>query len=176
MHDRRLTGIDADNPSFDANARVEKLLSQASLEQLVDEQVELLQTIRELDSEKQSLVYNHHHELISASETIKQLQGRAVQLDSSLERLKQSFERIQQLDAGLRLPAAPTTTNGKGNDDWPSLKKKRQALGAIVDLPRSLEALPPADRPTLWGQWEPVLAKWDEAGVRVHLFADHPGA
>lgn len=26
--------------------------------------------IRELDSERQSLVYNHHHELIAASDTI----------------------------------------------------------------------------------------------------------
>lgn len=29
--------------------------------------------IRELDGERQSLVYNHHHELIEASDTIKKV-------------------------------------------------------------------------------------------------------
>jgi hypothetical protein len=29
--------------------------------------------IRELDGERQSLVYNHHHELIDASDTIKKV-------------------------------------------------------------------------------------------------------
>lgn len=31
--------------------------------------------IRELDSERQSLVYNHHHELIAASDTISAVCG-----------------------------------------------------------------------------------------------------
>ena len=30
----------------------------------------MLSEIRQLDSERQSLVYNHHHELIAASDTI----------------------------------------------------------------------------------------------------------
>lgn len=32
--------------------------------------IHLYTEIRELDSERQSLVYNHHHELVAASDTI----------------------------------------------------------------------------------------------------------
>lgn len=36
---------------------------------------ETLTEIKELDSERQALVYNHHHELIDASDTIKKVQS-----------------------------------------------------------------------------------------------------
>lgn len=38
--------------------------------------------IRQLDSERQSLVYNHHHELIAASDTISAVE-QALRLSSS---------------------------------------------------------------------------------------------
>ncbi len=41
---------------------------QTQLENLLH--VSRMVEIRELDSERQSLVYNHHHELIAASDTI----------------------------------------------------------------------------------------------------------
>jgi hypothetical protein len=36
----------------------------------MDESLKRCPEIRQLDSERQSLVYNHHHELIAASDTI----------------------------------------------------------------------------------------------------------
>lgn len=39
--------------------------------------------IRELDSERQSLVYNHHHELLAASDTIAAVRATVVNLLSS---------------------------------------------------------------------------------------------
>jgi hypothetical protein len=76
--------------------------------------------IRELDGERQSLVYNHHHELIAASDTIRavgpvltsaegegriftrthlftQMKSRAESLDADLERLKVAFSEISRL-------------------------------------------------------------------------------
>ncbi len=78
-----------DSGSFDARAYYEKLSNQ-SLADLLKRENELLTgsfyqrtilldlshfilEIRELDSERQSLVYNHHHELIEASDTIKKV-------------------------------------------------------------------------------------------------------
>jgi len=37
----------------------------------VDLMVSIIPEIRQLEGEKQSLVYNHHHELIAASDTIR---------------------------------------------------------------------------------------------------------
>jgi len=39
--------------------------------------------IRQLDSERQSLVYNHHHELIAASDTISAV-GQAILFSSGI--------------------------------------------------------------------------------------------
>jgi len=76
----------ADSTAFDPKSYYEQLITTSSLPSLLKRENELLTgnvtfhqrkaelelcpEIRELDSERQSLVYNHHHELIAASETI----------------------------------------------------------------------------------------------------------
>lgn len=62
--------LDSDSDGFDAQFTFQSLLQENSLSQLLKHESNLLTEIRELDGEKQSLVYNHHHELVSASETI----------------------------------------------------------------------------------------------------------
>jgi len=76
-----------DSPAFNAKAYYEQLITTSSLPVLLKRENDLLtgkhtrspiptkylrfsSEIRELDSERQSLVYNHHHELIAASDTI----------------------------------------------------------------------------------------------------------
>ena len=59
-----------DSSAFDAKAYYEQLITTASLPSLLKRENDLLSEVRELDSERQSLVYNHHHELIAASDTI----------------------------------------------------------------------------------------------------------
>jgi vacuolar protein sorting-associated protein 51 len=51
---------------------------------------EPLTEIRELDGERQSLVYNHHHELIAASDTIAAV---LMSYTLFLRRLKQESQR-----------------------------------------------------------------------------------
>ena len=53
-------------PKFD----LQSLLRSNSLSVLLGKESELIVQIRELDGERQSLVYNHHHELVAASDTI----------------------------------------------------------------------------------------------------------
>ncbi|POY70385.1 hypothetical protein BMF94_6666 [Rhodotorula taiwanensis] len=105
--------LDIDSPAaFDADAYFNSLVSTASLPDLLRRENDLLNEIRELDGERQSLVYNHHHELIDASDTIRKMKSRAESLDQSLESLKSSFESIAQLSGSLatlstRPPGAP---------------------------------------------------------------------
>jgi hypothetical protein len=78
-----------------------------------------LSEIRELDSERQSLVYNHHHELIAASDTIaivrhtvmhmspmltpSQMKTRAENLDVDLDLLRVAFSEISRLSAEVAM-------------------------------------------------------------------------
>ncbi|KAK4057647.1 hypothetical protein OIO90_001295 [Microbotryomycetes sp. JL221] len=102
--------LDIDNPTtFVPEAYFHQLSQNASLTELLGREEELItgecSQIRELDGERQSIVYNHHHELIEASDTIRKMKSRAEALDTSLDSLKSSLESISQLSAAL----APTS-------------------------------------------------------------------
>lgn len=76
----------SDSPAFDAKTYYDQLITTSSLPVLLKRENELLsgglplayggemlrlrEEIRQLDNERQSLVYGHHHELIAASDTI----------------------------------------------------------------------------------------------------------
>jgi len=62
-----------DSPAFDAKQVFDHLYTSASLVELLKQENKTLNDIKELDSERQALVYNHHHELIDASDTIKKV-------------------------------------------------------------------------------------------------------
>lgn len=61
--------------AFDVDAAFRSRLQTKTLAQLLREESVLLTEIRELDGERQSLVYNHHHELVFASETMRRVSG-----------------------------------------------------------------------------------------------------
>ncbi|KAI0090151.1 Vps51/Vps67-domain-containing protein [Irpex rosettiformis] len=91
--------MDLDSAAFDAKAYYEQLITTSSLPTLLKKENELLTEIRELDSERQSLVYNHHHELIAASDTIAAMKARAENLDADMDLLKAAFSEISRLSA-----------------------------------------------------------------------------
>ncbi|KAI0775315.1 Vps51/Vps67-domain-containing protein [Trametes elegans] len=113
--------MDFDSPAFNARAYYEQLITTSSLPTLLKTENDLLTEIRELDSERQSLVYNHHHELIAASDTIAAMKSRAENLDADLDLLRAAFSEISRLSAKItvehpsqaedRTLAPPSTTS-----------------------------------------------------------------
>ncbi|KAJ1300065.1 hypothetical protein OPQ81_002547 [Rhizoctonia solani] len=91
--------MDLDSPNFDAKAYYEHLITTATLPELLKKENELVQEIKQLDGERQSLVYNHHHELIAASDTIHAMKTRAESLDADLDKLMTAFSEISRLSA-----------------------------------------------------------------------------
>ncbi|KAF9267905.1 hypothetical protein L218DRAFT_807273, partial [Marasmius fiardii PR-910] len=89
--------MNLDSPAFDAKAYYEQLITTSSLPFLLKRENEISSEIRELESERQSLVYNHHHELIAASDTIAAMKTRAESLDNDLDLLKAAFSEISRL-------------------------------------------------------------------------------
>ncbi|KAI0034341.1 Vps51/Vps67-domain-containing protein, partial [Vararia minispora EC-137] len=96
---RPVDPMDLDSPAFDARAYYEQLITTSSLTALLKKENELLTDMRQLDSERQSLVYNHHHELIAATDTISAMKARAESLDADLDLLKVAFSEISRLSA-----------------------------------------------------------------------------
>ncbi|KAJ7455318.1 Vps51/Vps67-domain-containing protein [Mycena galericulata] len=95
--------MNLDSPAFDAKTYYEQLITTSSLPALLKRENELLIEIRELDSERQSLVYNHHHELIAASDTIAAMKTRAESLDTDLDLLRIAFSEISRLSTEVAI-------------------------------------------------------------------------
>ncbi|KAH9930031.1 Vps51/Vps67-domain-containing protein [Fomitopsis serialis] len=93
--------MDLDSSAFDAKAYYGQLITTSSLPSLLKRENELLSEMRELDSERQSLVYNHHHELIAASDTIAAMKSRADHLDADLDLLRAAFSEISRLSTEI---------------------------------------------------------------------------
>ncbi|KAF5337927.1 hypothetical protein D9758_013102 [Tetrapyrgos nigripes] len=102
--------MNLDSPAFDAKAYYEQLITTSSLPTLLKRENEILSEIRELDSERQSLVYNHHHELIAASDTIAAMKTRAESLDADLDRLKEAFSEISRLANEVAIEESTTSS------------------------------------------------------------------
>ncbi|KAG6841446.1 hypothetical protein C0991_011116 [Blastosporella zonata] len=98
--------MNLDSTAFDARAYYEQLITTSSLPSLLKRENELLTEIRELDSERQSLVYNHHHELIAASDTIAAMKTRAESLDADLDLLKVAFSEISRISSEVAIEAS----------------------------------------------------------------------
>ncbi|THH13699.1 hypothetical protein EUX98_g2737 [Antrodiella citrinella] len=79
---------------------------------LLKRENDLMTEIRQLDSERQSLVYNHHHELIAASDTIAAVKNRAEQLDADMDRLRNAFSEISRLSAELAVEHSHESSQG----------------------------------------------------------------
>ncbi|BGP12394.1 hypothetical protein JCM10213_002001 [Rhodosporidiobolus nylandii] len=142
--------LDIDSPtSFNPEAYFQSLTNTASLPELLRKENELLNEIRELDGERQSLVYNHHHELIDASDTIRKMKSRAEALDTSLDALKSSFQSISQLSASLAPTTASASSRSTSTSAQPALTAspasaappetptRRRALSTLTERPSS---------------------------------------
>ncbi|KAF8920373.1 Vps51/Vps67-domain-containing protein [Mucidula mucida] len=100
--------MNMDSPAFDAKAYYEQLITTSNLPALLKQENELVSEIRELDSERQALVYNHHHELIAASDTIAAVKTRAESLDADLDLLKAAFSEISRLAEEVTMDNRPS--------------------------------------------------------------------
>lgn len=67
---------DLDSPKFDPARHAERLMASETVADLLKTTNRLNRQARELDGERQGLVYNHHHELVEASGTIGKVRSR----------------------------------------------------------------------------------------------------
>ncbi|CAO1635013.1 unnamed protein product [Sympodiomycopsis kandeliae] len=166
-----------------------------SVSALLKAQSDLLTEIRELDGDRQSLVYNHHTDLVEASEMIRKMKAHSDSLAPTLGDLSSSFESIAKLSDQLKTslqpafspPLAPQPENAAGQ--YPNTVTKsdlnvQRDLIPIVTLPQRLRDIialgwdtETGERSTsaeeqglpaaeaLWGRHESILSSWAKAEV-----------
>ncbi|KAF8339587.1 Vps51/Vps67-domain-containing protein, partial [Cantharellus anzutake] len=95
--------LDIDSPAFDAQGYYTQLVAVSSLPTLLKRSNDLAEEIRQLETDRQALVYNHHHELVAASDTIRAMKSRAENVDLELDKLRDAFSEISRIGAKLAI-------------------------------------------------------------------------
>jgi len=93
--------LDIDSPAFDARGYYSQLVAVSSLPALLKRNNDLAEEVRQLETDRQALVYHHHHDLVDASDTIRAMKSRAENVDSELDKLKDAFSEISRIGAKL---------------------------------------------------------------------------
>jgi hypothetical protein len=114
-----------DSSKFGAQAYLTELLQTQHIEDLLEKDVQLVQEIRNLDSDMQMLVYENYSKFISATETIRRMKVNVEDMDGDMTSIDFS---IKQLDSG-------------SSDLDDSLAHKRSKVEKLVRVHRLLERL-----------------------------------
>ena len=85
---------DINSPDFDADLYVSRLVSQASLSQLMAQEGEVVKQIQGLDSDMQTLVYENYNKFIAATETIRKMRVDFKSMENEMEQLAASMTSI----------------------------------------------------------------------------------
>nr|XP_031859530.1 uncharacterized protein CI109_004992 [Kwoniella shandongensis]KAA5526602.1 hypothetical protein CI109_004992 [Kwoniella shandongensis] len=124
--------LDIDSTGFSASAYYDNLISKESLSGLMKTASTLSADIGHLEGSKHSLVYNHHHQLFAAGDTISHLNSRTPQLLSIVTNLQQSFSSISGLVDSVALPEPSSATLVSNDDQSASVDMKVERLRLMV--------------------------------------------
>ncbi|XP_014554978.1 hypothetical protein COCVIDRAFT_103623 [Bipolaris victoriae FI3] len=178
--DETLTELDASD--FNAEAYVENLLAREGLKGVLKVEADLISQIRNLDSDRKSLVYDNYSKLLSATSTIRRMRGNMDPLAPTTHTLGPAISHIAEtaaaLSSSLHESHQPKQEglgiSMRGEQDTAEADKKRrqkETVKWVLDTPRRLQILVDQEREEEaekeWEEVSAILDKWKGvAGVQ----------
>ena len=117
--------LDINNANFDPELFVNRLISEASLSQLMAQEGEIVRQIQGLDSDMQTLVYENYNKFIAATETIRKMRVDFRSMEEEMDQLASSMTSI-------------TTFSSNISD---KLRKRRQEVARLSSTNSTLQKL-----------------------------------
>ncbi|KAK4124641.1 hypothetical protein N657DRAFT_572281 [Parathielavia appendiculata] len=165
-----------DSPDFDAQSYIARLLSTASLADLLRTYTRVLSEMRALDAEKKALVYDNYSKLIAATETIRRMRATTTEGeggDGGLEGVVEGIYKMAvELREGLRVVVKPPFTGEVvecGDDVKRKRERTRELAREVVKVPGRVRRLMEEGREEeARREWEVprrLLVRWKELGV-----------
>merc|ERR1719412_1504624 len=99
--------LDINNANFDPELFVNRLISEASLAQLMAQEGEIVRQIQGLDSDMQTLVYENYNKFIAATETIRKMRVDFRAMEAEMEELAASMTSITASSAVVSKKLGP---------------------------------------------------------------------
>ncbi|KAF2849328.1 hypothetical protein T440DRAFT_399573 [Plenodomus tracheiphilus IPT5] len=173
--DETLTELDTSN--FNAEAYVESLLAKEGLKGVLKVEADLVSQIRNLDSDRKSLVYDNYSKLLSATSTIRRMRGNMDPLAPTTHTLGPAISHIAETASSLsssrqnvqRKPdglGIDIRVDGDSTEKQEVTKKRKEqeTVRWVLDTPRRLrEMLDQEQDEEAERDWEEVsriLDKW----------------
>ena len=187
LEEESLTELD--NPGFDAEAFVQNILSSNGLPGVLRVEADLVSQIRNLDSDRKSLVYDNYSKLLAATSTIRRMLGNMDPLTPTTNTLAPAISHIAETAAGLSAavgtaPARPglaglginvqgDAADGEAKADVEKRERRareRETVRWVLDTPRRLRRLLDEERV------EEARKDWDEISATLEKWTTVAGA
>lgn len=88
------TPYDINSKHFNCDMYVQKTIKESSLKQLLEHESELVSEIQSLDSDCQTLVYDHYDKFIAAADIVRKMKEGSVSMEAQITRLQENMSRI----------------------------------------------------------------------------------
>lgn len=119
---------DINGPSFEPEVYLNRLIKERSLTELMDKESEMVQHIKSLDSDMQTLVYENYNKFISATDTIRTM--------------KNDFKKMEdEMDDLATNMAAITEFSGRISDTLQDRRQQITKLSGVHTLLKKLQFL-----------------------------------
>ncbi|KAJ4290883.1 hypothetical protein N0V90_010079 [Kalmusia sp. IMI 367209] len=178
--DETLAELDA--TSFNADAYVNNLLAKEGLKGVLRVEADLVSQIRNLDSDRKSLVYDNYSKLLSATSTIRRMRGNMDPLAPTTHTLGPAIAHIAETAASLSssMQALPAKPQGLGIDiqvddednsreEASTKQKQKDTVRWVLDTPRRLQEMIDQE------QDEEAEKEWDEISKILDKWGSVPG-
>ncbi|KAL3313086.1 Vacuolar protein sorting-associated protein 51 [Cichlidogyrus casuarinus] len=126
---------DIDGPRFNAKAYIDKLLNEKDLSDLLAKETEIVEQIRSLDSEMQTLVYDNYNRFICATDTIKMMKTDFTTVETEMNSLASKISDVKTTANDLK---SLLIENREELKNLAATQDSLVKLQYLFDLPKTL--------------------------------------
>ncbi|KHJ34591.1 putative vps51 vps67 protein [Erysiphe necator] len=162
-----------DQPDFDIEAFVKRVLEEQTLVELLATYNSLLLEIRALDSEQKALVYDNYSKLITATETIARMRecvesGEEPTMTGALSLVNNIFSKAEVLKKNIDKVSGALYDKQKTEGEMKKIKARNVAR-RVLDTPEKVRRLVKEgnheEARKIWEEVKVLLLKWKDRGV-----------
>jgi len=157
--------LDINSPGFDPDMFVNKLVKEGSLSQLMSQEKEIVNQIKGLDSDMQTLVYENYNKFIAATDTIRKMRVDFKSMEEEMDQLAESMSSItqfsNQISEKLRSRRQEVATLSATHSTL-------QKLECVLELPDKLKESVQDE------QYTKAIQYWNKANVSLQYYREMP--
>ncbi|XP_023319685.1 vacuolar protein sorting-associated protein 51 homolog [Eurytemora carolleeae] len=157
--------LDINGPGFDPDLFVNKLVKEASLSQLMNQEKEIVSQIKGLDSDMQTLVYENYNKFIAATETIRKMRVDFKSMEEEMDQLAGSMSSITNFSSQI---SDKLRTRRQDVAQLSATHTTLQKLQFVLELPDKLKECLKEE------QYRKAVQYWVKASAALEHYRDMP--